>query len=43
MGEKIYIYIYLILKASGDCKLTTRQRSDSTNIITKAIVEVQGA
>ena len=39
--KKIYIYIYIILKVSGDCKLITSQKSDSTNITTKAIVEVQ--
>lgn len=39
LWEKI-IYTYIILKVSGDCKLTTSQKSDSTNI-TKAIVEVQ--
>lgn len=39
VGEKKSIYI--TLKISSDCKLTTSQKSDSTNIITKAIVEVQ--
>lgn len=39
VGKKKYIYI--TLKISSDCKLTTSQKSDSTNIITKAIVEVQ--